>query len=943
MGFRAKSVATLLTVALVTSGLGGVAATAQTEQTEQTAQTERVANHALVIDAFGATLAADRAFEGHAVTVAANDEHFTVFGSSAGGSGHVTLPSNLTAGRYTEVDLGPRFRFHVGGARPCSIRSVDLRVDEVEMVGGVPDVLSASFDVGCSDGLAASGVLRWNSTVDFTALAPSPVAIAETLVGTAAEREVLVRNLGTSTVTLPASSVVARPSPLTGDDEPGVADWSILEDGCAQAVLERGEECRLRLRVVPTERGHRDARLVVDDTAAGAKQVVLAALGAVRPPPPPVTSVAETLGRVEIAFGKPDTTDTRIETIVVRRRTVGGTWTDIGTLPNPISDHTRYLDRVTPGVPYEYALVSDGPFGRGPSGAVVRAANARSDLLAVVDGHSLVGTRGLAAAQHWFDPQGSSTGPVNAPAPSPDGRWVAEERGWAPLSQLYKRPSLGTAAAVPLTELPGRNTDPAWSPDGRTIAFTNITGGSTYSVWLVPAAGGTATKLLDGVADPTWERDGQHLIVEDRRQDVTELLRVTRTGVARAIPGTLLGRDPAVSPDGRFLAYSVASRDPALVVREMRPDAASGDYTLTDHAVTDPAWSVDGRRVIASVAARAHKGFHAPSLVGFTVATGADREPVLTRQSAVTARAGAAAPRALGVHLIDPPVLTGSKASIRFSVFQAPAETAFVCSLDGAKAQSCTSPWVGSALSAGEHRLVVTATEPSGVRTVTSHVWRVDATPPSVRVTAPSDLVTLTGRATATYRATDASGIADHDVRYRIARFDGSFGSYVYPDSWQRTRATERSVSLGRGRQICFSVRARDAVGNRSAWSGERCASRPLDDRSLTASNGWSRGTGSSFLDGTITSTRRRGAELTRSEVRARQVIVVATRCASCGTADVFVGSTRVGRLDLQAATTQRQQVIALPVQSSLRNGKLTIRVTSTDRTVAIDGVAFRR
>jgi hypothetical protein len=248
----------------------------------------------------------------------------------------------------------------------------------------------------------------------------------------------------------------------------------------------------------------------------------------------------------------------------------------------------------------------------------------------------------------------------------------------------------------------------------------------------------------------------------------------------------------------------------------------------------------------------------------------------------------------------------------------------------------------GVGLASGRHRLVVEAREPSGLRTVTSHVWDVDATPPAVTVTAPPR-ITLADRASISYRGGDSSGVASYDVRYRVARFDGTFGDWVLPDSWQRTTATSRSIAIGRGREVCFSVRARDTLGNRSAWSAQRCTSRPLDDRALTASAGWTRGIGTSFLDGTITSTKRARSELTRGEVRARQVTVIATRCASCGTADVFIGGTRVGRLDLTAPTTQRQQLIALPVQPKVLTGKLTIRSTTADRTVAIDGVAFRR
>jgi len=55
-------------------------------------------------------------------------------------------------------------------------------------------------------------------------------------------------------------------------------------------------------------------------------------------------------------------------------------------------------------------------------------------------------------------------------------------------------------------------------------------------------------------------------------------------------------------------------------------------------------------------------------------------------------------------------------------------------------------------------------------------------------------------------------------------------------------KLTTRSlrVTLAGGSQYCFSVRARDRAGNVGPWGAERCTSMALDDRSLSASSGWS-------------------------------------------------------------------------------------------------------
>lgn len=953
-GWRRWTGALTLPVLLVTS-LGGIGPAAAEVTSEPTAALAAPASgepmelgHVLVLDGPQSALAADRSL-GDQVQAYGGGGVMTVSGAAGGRVASVAFPEELAVGAHGREVLARGFSFHMTDDRACHPRTLALLVEEFE-VGGDQPRIAADFDIECvEEGLRVAGAVRYGTPVGIEAMAiPSPRPAPRRPVGAPEVRhEVVVRNLGVEAVTPPAAGIGTAVQPLTGGAAPGAGDWRVLADGCQGTPLARGGSCTVEVGFRASAVGPRSARLVIDDARLGLRSILLWGQGRVLPPPPPLDPVAESLGRVALTFQQPDTTDASVTSVVVRRRLAdGGTWADLVTLPAPISSHTTYVDAtVTPGLRYEYALLSAGEDGRGPQGPPRLATNARSDLLGVLDRASPVGMR--AAGQPLVGLGAAGDEPRSAVAPSPDGRWLAEARGWSGSSRLWKRPSLGTGTAVVLVDLPGETTDPAWSPDGRTIAFTNVVAGAR-SVWTVPAAGGTPQKVRGGMANPSWDRDGQHLIVEDHRTgsgSAAGLVRLSLTGTVHPLPGGSLGRDPAVSPDGRFLAFSVpAGRgDATLVVRNLDGEG-EGHAWATQEAYTAPAWTVDGRRVVAEVTTRPGTSRATRGLGTFAVTLDSSGDPVLTRQGAepVSLGVGSPATRALGVHLTSAPARTGPAPSVGFGIWQAPSGTAVTCSLNGAKAQACTSPWRGAGLTTGRHRLVVEAREPSGVRTVTSHVWQVDATPPKVTVTAPPQ-VTLADRASISYRAADASGVATYDVRYRVARVDGSFGDWVLPDTWQRTTATSRSVAISRGREVCFSVRARDTFGNRSAWSTQRCTSRPLDDRSLTASTGWSRGTGPSFLDGTITATKRRGGELTRGEVRAKQVVVVATRCATCGTAEVFIGSTRVGRLDLTASSTRRQQVIALPVQPKVLTGRLTIRTTSTDRTVAIDGVAFRR
>ena len=148
---------------------------------------------------------------------------------------------------------------------------------------------------------------------------------------------------------------------------------------------------------------------------------------------------------------------------------------------------------------------------------------------------------------------------------------------------------------------------------------------------------------------------------------------------------------------------------------------------------------------------------------------------------------------------------------------------------------------------------------------------------------------------------------------------------------------------MAAGYEYCFSVRARDKVGNVSAWSADRCVSSPLDDRSLTSSRSWSRLTGSGHYKSTVTQTTSKSVSLTRTGVQTKRITLLVTKCPTCGSLAVYWGSTKIASVGLYASTTKRRQLVAIRLLSTLRSGTLTIRSTSSGHRVMVDGVAFRR
>jgi len=134
--------------------------------------------------------------------------------------------------------------------------------------------------------------------------------------------------------------------------------------------------------------------------------------------------------------------------------------------------------------------------------------------------------------------------------------------------------------------------EPAWSPDGRRLAYVAPGAGGAADVFVADADGthlGRITRT-DGIdeAAPTWSPDGVRLAFER-----DGLIVVTRADGSR--PRKLVrGRDPAWSPGGRRIAFE---RHGDLFVVSAASGAARR-LTNSPAPERDPAWSPEGRRLV---------------------------------------------------------------------------------------------------------------------------------------------------------------------------------------------------------------------------------------------------------------------------------------------------------------------------------------------------------
>jgi hypothetical protein len=161
----------------------------------------------------------------------------------------------------------------------------------------------------------------------------------------------------------------------------------------------------------------------------------------------------------------------------------------------------------------------------------------------------------------------------------------------------------GICAVVPRRSAPVRITspqpdaDPAWSPDGSTLAF------SRRAELVVLGKSGRAEKIFDfgnRNEQPSWSPDGRWIAFAYGAYGSTiAVIRPAGTGKRDVVPGhwMVFNDDPAWSPDGKTIAFvrHVAKEGAAEGPDVYLVDPSGRDPRRLVSKATQPAWSPDGR------------------------------------------------------------------------------------------------------------------------------------------------------------------------------------------------------------------------------------------------------------------------------------------------------------------------------------------------------------
>ena len=242
--------------------------------------------------------------------------------------------------------------------------------------------------------------------------------------------------------------------------------------------------------------------------------------------------------------------------------------------------------------------------GTQPSGAAFAARNGRIAFSTALQIFSVKPSgKGLRA----LTPKGA--GFRAAPDYSPNGKLIVYERSKCRSFQdQCGLPDLWTMAADGshqhrLTSTPDMfESDPAWSPNGRQVVFSEATRSKALGLWVMNADGSRLRQLTSEGFTPAWSPDGKtiaYVVSSGSDHNPTAniyLIPAAGGDPTNLTPGATHANDPDWSPGGRRIAFSL-NGDLAVMKAN-----GSNEHLITHPAsgVSDaePAWSPDGRWIV---------------------------------------------------------------------------------------------------------------------------------------------------------------------------------------------------------------------------------------------------------------------------------------------------------------------------------------------------------
>jgi Tol biopolymer transport system component len=201
------------------------------------------------------------------------------------------------------------------------------------------------------------------------------------------------------------------------------------------------------------------------------------------------------------------------------------------------------------------------------------------------------------------------TGRNSDPAWSADGRRIAFTSDRDGNEEIYVMDADGANQRRVTTD-PAHDSGPTWSPDGRRIAFTHWGGTDAAGIYVANADGGGLTNLTNGQGggDPAWSPDGRQIaFVSSSNVFVMNTDGTGRVQLTNNPPPSRSGfrspGDPDWSPDGTQITYDLLFGGDSHFFNSIQVMNADGSND-TEHFfgpsefLAGPVFSPDGAHIV---------------------------------------------------------------------------------------------------------------------------------------------------------------------------------------------------------------------------------------------------------------------------------------------------------------------------------------------------------
>lgn len=193
-----------------------------------------------------------------------------------------------------------------------------------------------------------------------------------------------------------------------------------------------------------------------------------------------------------------------------------------------------------------------------------------------------------------------SAEPILSPAWSPNGRQIAYVSFEGGHPNIYVQ-DVTSGGRQKVSSYPGLNSAPAWSPDGRRLALV-LTRTGYPKIFVMDLGSKQLTQVTQGDSidtEPVWSADGKSLLFTSSRGGGPQVYRVAlgSTNPQRVTFDGGYNASPSLSPDGTALAVLNGSGNQFNIAIQ---DLSSGRYTVLTRSGNDqsPALAPNGKMVI---------------------------------------------------------------------------------------------------------------------------------------------------------------------------------------------------------------------------------------------------------------------------------------------------------------------------------------------------------